>query len=385
MKDRFASYHSIEEFITDDEFFRMAKTTFREEPGKREAFFSTFENKMAIMEDAFSLINSIQITQPEVSDTEIMKNLDALKQEASALKRRRIFFQITAACIFISFLLGGIGYYQYTGREPERNLLTQLTETEFSKNEIELKIGKESILLLPSSTILQQKDGSLKVGKEGTRIIPFTENEDILLSTPKGKRISLQLNDGSVIRLNGGSKLIYPSTFDKKKREVYAEGELFLEVTKNEERPFFVNTHSLQVKVTGTGFNVKSNKEDEYTEVVLVTGSVEVTTDKQVISILKPNDCLHYENGEIAIYEVDVNDYIWWKEGFLKVKRATLKEIAEKLSDYYQVEIEFRSPPTPTYYSGKFELGKTIEEALESLSLIEPFRYSKKGNKIIIY
>lgn len=77
---------------------------------------------------------------------------------------------------------------------------------------------------------------------------------------------------------NSGSHVIYPSDFDKNKREILVEGEVYLEVAKDPKRPFFVKTKDFDVKVLGTTFNVSAYKDDAIASVVLVEGKVEVVT-----------------------------------------------------------------------------------------------------------
>lgn len=38
--------------------------------------------------------------------------------------------------------------------------------------------------------------------------------------------------------MNANSRVVYPAEFEKEKREIYVEGEVFLEVAENVDRPF---------------------------------------------------------------------------------------------------------------------------------------------------
>lgn len=80
--------------------------------------------------------------------------------------------------------------------------------------------------------------------------------------------------------INSGSHVIYPSDFDKDKREILVEGEVYLEVAKDPKRPFFVKTKDFDVKVLGTTFNVSAYKDDAIASVVLVEGKVEVDNNE---------------------------------------------------------------------------------------------------------
>ena len=98
----------------------------------------------------------------------------------------------------------------------------------------------------------------------------------------------------------------YPAVFKKDKREILVEGEVFLEVEKDPSRPFIVKTNRFEVKVLGTQFNVCAYKEDAFTSVVLVNGSVEVNSGKNNRSVLSPNQMIKVNDKGTDIKEVDV-------------------------------------------------------------------------------
>ena len=50
--------------------------------------------------------------------------------------------------------------------------------------------------------------------------------------------------------------------FEDKKREIYVDGEIYIDVTPNPEKPFIIKTSDMGVKVLGTSFNVSAYRED---------------------------------------------------------------------------------------------------------------------------
>lgn len=84
---------------------------------------------------------------------------------------------------------------------------------------------------------------------------PATVGENTV-EVPKGQRASLMLSDGTKIWLNSQSKLIYPTQFSDKERNVRLEGEAFFDVAHKEHLPFVVHSPLLAIKVLGTKFNV---------------------------------------------------------------------------------------------------------------------------------
>ena len=103
---------------------------------------------------------------------------------------------------------------------------------------------------------------------------------------------------------------LYPTEFEKDKREIYVDGEIYIEVARDEERPFYVRTKDMNVRVLGTKFNVRSyTTEDRH--VTLVQGKVQVTNTNSLSSVvLQPGQDLTYtETGEEKISRVNIATY----------------------------------------------------------------------------
>ena len=103
----------------------------------------------------------------------------------------------------------------------------------------------------------------------------------IKISSTDGYEI-VNLPDGSMAYLNKNSYIEYHKNFDQ--RVVKQNGEVFFIVTKGES-PFIVKTDIGEIKVLGTEFNVKSNKNG--IEVEVEKGSVELRIDKLIKKITK--------------------------------------------------------------------------------------------------
>jgi len=56
--------------------------------------------------------------------------------------------------------------------------------------------------------------------------------------TGVGEKLTFQLSDGSLVKLNSNSILTFPELFDGKTRIVNLQGEAFFEITKNKKQPF---------------------------------------------------------------------------------------------------------------------------------------------------
>ena len=81
------------------------------------------------------------------------------------------------------------------------------------------------------------------------------------------------LPDGSRVRLNGGTRIVYLTLFGDQRR-VEVDGEAYFEVEHDARRPFVVVTGEVSSTVLGTTFNVHAYSEDEDYQITLATGSL---------------------------------------------------------------------------------------------------------------
>ena len=96
------------------------------------------------------------------------------------------------------------------------------------------------------------------------------------LTVPRGQTFKLILSDGTEVYLNADSRLVYPSRFTGKERSVFLDGEAYFRVAKDAGHPFIVRTQTLQTRVLGTEFNVRTYTADDC-HVTLVKGGVRVS------------------------------------------------------------------------------------------------------------
>jgi transmembrane sensor len=134
---------------------------------------------------------------------------------------------------------------------------------------------------------------------------PLTEQTDSNkneIFTKKGSKTNIRLPDGTQVWLNADSKITYPDNFRGATREVQLTGEAFFDVVKDKTRPFVIHTRTVDIKVLGTAFNVRSYPNEKKTETSLIRGLVEVTLvdrpDKKII--LRPNEKLSVDNAMLT-------------------------------------------------------------------------------------
>ena len=261
------------------------------------------------------------------------------------------------------------------GNEIKLILADQSEET-FSTKEVDLKYNKDGSLI---------SNPGEKVSKE--RVEPATLAEKMnQLVVPFGKKSKIELADGTRLWLNSGSRAIYPVVFQKGKREIYLEGEGYLEVAHNASSPFYVVTDQMKVRVLGTKFNLSAYKEDASVSVVLVEGSVEASSESGKL-ILKPNQLLNYQKStrESTISHANVLQYVSWIDGWMLCDKEKLSSIFTKLSRYYDVKIDISDPRFDKMtLTGKLDLKTKCEDVLKVICSTAPIKYSISEKQITL-
>ncbi|MDR0939229.1 MAG: FecR domain-containing protein [Mediterranea sp.] len=200
------------------------------------------------------------------------------------------------------------------------------------------------------------------------------------LIVPMGKRSTLALADGSRVWVNAGTQVIYPVTFAADRRELYVDGEIYLSVTPDKDRPFVVKTKETDIVVTGTEFNVSAYDSEAEQRVVLVRGGVEVTNrgdGKRVPSTftLAPGEMYWHDARTEAVRAVDVARYVSWKEGMYIFDNDRLSYILTRLARYYGEPIRWDKAAGEQRCSGKLDLKGSLDEVLQGLTITAPIAY----------
>jgi len=165
------------------------------------------------------------------------------------------------------------------------------------------------------------------------------------IETASGQQSTLTLNDGTIVRLNQNSKLIYPKSFNQHTRNVTLQGEAYFEVAHNAKKPFLVNVGCYTVKVLGTKFNVNAYSGDICSYTSLKEGKVQIVDNKEghkVLSELKPGTQLGYNRntGNYAVKSIDINAIANWRLNQIVIRNQKLGTVAEMLSSKYGYTID---------------------------------------------
>lgn len=155
----------------------------------------------------------------------------------------------------------------------------------------------------------------------------------------------LQLEDGSEVILAAGSQL--ESNFSAERRDVtLLHGQAFFSVAKDAQRPFFVTTDSATIRVVGTRFDVRRDR--DRVKVSVEEGIVDVVhraepgagyaRDEQATNTpvrLLAGQQVHVDESVLSdVATVDVSEVASWRDGKLVYHNARLSEVVADVNRY---------------------------------------------------
>ena len=300
------------------------------------------------------------------------------------------------AAIFIVPVLAVVFYYS-----QRENI--EITEEPQSKSGVvtvqrnlpvlTLSNGKEMVLYNQELLLEEENGVRISVDEEGRMQYDRadsvgTEMVYNTLTTPSQCDFTFTLADGTKVWMNAKSSLRYPVAFQGKERVVYAEGEIYLEVARDEKHPFFVMLNGMKVEVLGTSFNVSTYDKD-YIETVLVKGRVglQMAGDTQEWEV-KPNELARYDrkNKTIEVREVDILPYVTWKEGHFLFKNQSLEKIMDIMARWDDVSVEFQDESIRNlHFTGDIKRHANLSIILKALTSSVNVNYKLNGRELILY
>lgn len=207
-----------------------------------------------------------------------------------------------------------------------------------------------------------------------------------VLTVPRGESFKVVLCDGTEVWLNANSNFVYPTAFVGKERVVTLEGEAYFKVTKKPDHPFIVKTPTVQTRVLGTEFNIRSYSPED-THVVLINGKVEVSNTRGgSYTRLYPGEDAHLQSdGNFVLTEVDLDSYVYWKDGYFYFDDITLKDIMQSLGRWYNVNIEFRNKEAMNYKMHFVsDRSKDLEHTISLLNRMKKATVTLQGNTLTV-
>ncbi|RIH63914.1 DUF4974 domain-containing protein [Mariniphaga sediminis] len=217
--------------------------------------------------------------------------------------------------------------------------------------------------------------------------VTHTKNEEAYvlneIIVPGGEKSQVILSDGSRVFLNANTHFKYPSSFNRKEREVVLSGEAFFEIEKDASKPFVVETPGFDVRVTGTSFNLSAYTDDNINSITLHSGSVAIEKNGREYKI-SPGEkyVLNKKTNRYKIIQTDLANSSLWKDGVSVVENLDLREIQKILERRFNVKIEIADEQLKDIrYTGHFKPHETLDEILALIRDASPIKFNVEFNK----
>ena len=153
------------------------------------------------------------------------------------------------------------------------------------------------------------------------RQVISTTTQTHVLTVPRGESFKVVLCDGTEVWLNANSNFVYPTAFIGNERIVTLEGE-----------------------------------------------AAHLQSD-----------------GNFVLTEVDLDSYVYWKDGYFYFDNITLKDIMQNLGRWYNVNIEFRNKEAMTYKMHFIsDRTKDLEHTISLLNRMKKVTVTLQGNTLTI-
>ena len=230
---------------------------------------------------------------------------------------------------------------------------------------------------------IEYRNGEIVYHKSEEKTTEVVYNK---LEVPRGGECMIKLDDGTKVWVNAETKLKYPVAFVGDRREVVLDGEAFFDVAKNE-KPFIVKTSFGDVRVLGTAFGISAYASEPESYTTLVRGKVSVEREgiKPVV-ILPGEQVVTSKDGKMIKQQVDVEEFVGWKDGIYVFKEKSLGEIMKTLERWYNISVDFQDKSLVDLpFTGNLKRYDDINVFFDALTRTGDMKYRVEGNQVILF
>lgn len=349
----------------------------------------------------YGVVDMFRKREKEFSISEIDRAWDDCEQRikrAATRKTMRRKISIwsgaaaAAAAVILMFWPGGADLADTRGGTAIQDITTYALNTEVSMT------SGHIINMVPGcdTTIVDQNRASISCLANGTVLVdghPVSEaagnlssNRYCQLAVPKGRRAEIEFSDGTHIWVNSDSRVVYPQEFSDGTREIYVSGEVYLDVAPDKNHPFIVRNKDFNVTVLGTSFNIMAYGKGAPSQVVLVSGKVDVDNSSDGTVTMSPGQLVDITGSAISSPKsVDVTPYVSWKDNLLVYSDKPLADVFSRLNICYGREFVLSSDVTDIKVTGKLYLKDNIEDVLHAIAFSAPVRFEESGDSIYVF
>ncbi len=314
----------------------------------------------------------------------------ALKKVRTPRKKTYLYLMRIASVVLLAFFVVATVYFSNHQTGKPRQIQTM----EIGNGKTVLRLASGEVLSLDTlsssseeGVYLENRNGELQVKSQSGAVLPSADTVLHTVEVPYKGTYKLLLPDGTRVCLNSGSSLKFPSAFAGKERKVFLSGEAYFDVHPDKVQKFIVETKALDVRVTGTSFDIKAYSDEELIYATLVSGSISIRGKGLQEREILPGEQLILDkvSKTSSVRNVDAGLFTAWKDGFFYFKDAPLDDIMKRLERWYNIRIVYTDPGLQkTVYSGKMKMYESVDDILRKFEKSGGLHFEFNENTITI-
>ncbi|MHC6224268.1 FecR family protein [Pseudomonas sp. X10] len=186
---------------------------------------------------------------------------------------------------------------------------------------------------------------ALLVGNPGASNAPYQEH----LAASETMR-SLRLPDGSQLSVNAQTRLRLD--FSAERRLIHLDqGQLYIDVAPDKERPLYIDAGNARVRVVGTGFDLRRGHKELVLSVAHGLVAFEASGGQHPSLLLgaRQRATYDFEHDSLVRQELGDQEVADWRSGHVSFRNRELASLIDEMSLYRQAPVLLADPALGRY------------------------------------
>lgn len=196
-------------------------------------------------------------------------------------------------------------------------------------------------------------------------LMPPANSQRYEIATASGERRQIQIDEGTDIALNGGTKLILNR--DDPRAATLVEGQALFRVRHDDSRPFVLKVGEVRIVDLGTIFDVV--REDGQIRIAVAEGKVEYRAPGKTVALDAGQSLVADAAGDVQVYDTPIEAVGAWQHRRYLYSSAPLSRVAADLSRGLAVPIRVAPELANRPFSGNLQINGTRDEELRRLAI----------------
>lgn len=309
-------------------------------------------------------------------------------------------YRWAAAVAAVLILVVGITYYKGRGKKDTVTATSGLEVvahdlapghngailTLDDGQQVVLDSAGNGVVASQNGTQVMLNNGQLAYNADGAFQVSYNT-----VTTPKGRQFPIYLPDSSLVWLNAGSSLRYPTAFTQGERKVELTGEAYFEVAHHlakdgQRKSFIVQINATtNVEVLGTHFNINAYSDEATINTTLLEGAVRMNAGEKGLTITPGQQVRVSSNGVMRVVKnVDTEQTIAWIKGVFDFQRADIRAVMRQLSRWYDVEVVYEGDVPFREFEGKIGRDLRLSQVLKGMKNMGLHFRLEEGRRLIV-